>query len=98
MMSSSASVSLRNFLICSSIMSALPIANFEASLSAPEQQMLNQMARCAAVGDADMIEEQIKKFLKETVADELIIVSSIFDHKARLHSYKLTAEVAGRII
>ena len=75
-----------------------PIANFEASLSAPEQQMLNQMARCAAVGDADMIEEQIKKFLKETEADELIIVSSIFDHKARLHSYELTAEVAARII
>ena len=75
-----------------------PIANFEASLSAPEQQMLNQMARCAAVGNADMIEEQIKKFLKETEADELIIVSSIFDHKARLHSYELTAEVAGRII
>ena len=74
-----------------------PIANFEATLSAPEQQMLHQMARCAAVGDADMIEDQIKKFLKETEADELIIASSIFDHKARLHSYELTAEVAGRI-
>jgi hypothetical protein len=44
-----------------------------------------------------MIEDQIKKFLKETEADELIIASSIFDHKARLHSYELTAEVAGRI-
>ena len=74
-----------------------PIANFEAKLSAPEQQMLHQMARCAAVGNADMIEDQIKKFLKETEADELIIASSIFDHKARLHSYELTAEVAGRI-
>jgi luciferase family oxidoreductase group 1 len=74
-----------------------PIANFEATLSAPEQQMLHQMARCAAVGNADMIEDQIKKFLKETEADELIIASSIFDHKARLHSYELTAEVAGRI-
>jgi luciferase family oxidoreductase group 1 len=74
-----------------------PIANFEATLSAPEQQMLHQMARCAAVGNPDIIEGQIKKFLKETEADELIVVSSIFDHKARLHSYELTAEVAGRI-
>ncbi|MDE0991141.1 MAG: LLM class flavin-dependent oxidoreductase [Pseudomonadales bacterium] len=74
-----------------------PIANYEATLSASEQQMLHQMARCAAVGNADMIEDQIKKFLKETEADELIIASSIFDHKARLHSYELTAEVAGRI-
>ena len=55
------------------------------------------MARCAAVGNADMIEDQIKKFLQETEADELIIASSIFDHEARLHSYELTAEVAGRI-
>jgi len=74
-----------------------PIEDYEATLSPPELQMLNQMARCAAVGSADMVEEQIRKFLKETQADELIIVSSIFDHKARLHSYELTAEVANRI-
>lgn len=74
-----------------------PIADFEATLSAPEKQMLHQMARCAAVGNADIIEDQIKKFLKETEADELIIVSSIFDHKARLYSYELTAQVASRI-
>ena len=74
-----------------------PIDNFEATLSAPEQQMLNQMSRCAAVGTADMIEDQVRGFLQETGADELIIVCSIFDHQARLHSYELTAEVVGRI-
>jgi luciferase family oxidoreductase group 1 len=81
----------------SSLQSFVNMRKGAATLSAPEQQMLHQMARCAAVGNADMIEDQIKKFLKETEADELIIASSIFDHKARLHSYELTAEVAGRI-
>ncbi len=71
-----------------------PVEGYEATLSAPEQQMLNQMARCASVGSVDRVERQIKAFIKETEADELIIVSSIFDHKARLHSYELTAEVA----
>ena len=74
-----------------------PIANYEATLSASERQMLNQMARCAAVGDPETIETQIKRFLRETEADELIIVSSIFNHEARLQSYALTAEVAKKL-
>ncbi len=74
-----------------------PIADYEATLSASERHMLKQMAKCAAVGDAETIEIEIKQFLKETEADELIIVSSIFDHDARLHSYKLTAEAAKKL-
>jgi len=74
-----------------------PIADFESTLSDAEQGMLKEMSRCAAVGTVDMVETQIRDFLAETGADELIIVCSIFDHAARLRSYELTAEVASRI-
>jgi luciferase family oxidoreductase group 1 len=74
-----------------------PIADFESKLSDAEQGMLKEMSRCAAVGTVDMVETQIREFLAETGADELIVVCSIFDHAARLKSYELTAEVARRI-
>jgi luciferase family oxidoreductase group 1 len=74
-----------------------PIKGYEETLSGAEQQMLNQMSRCAAVGTVDEVEQQIRNILSETSADELIIVSSIFDHTARLHSYEITAEVTRRI-
>lgn len=74
-----------------------PIADFESTLSEAEQGMLKEMSRCAAVGTVDMVETQIRDFLAETGADELIVVCSIFDHAARLRSYELTAEVATRI-
>lgn len=74
-----------------------PIENFEDSLSASEQQMLAAMSRAAAVGTSESVETQIRDFLGETQADELIVVCSIFDHQARLRSYEITSEVACRI-
>lgn len=74
-----------------------PIENFEESLSASEQQMLAAMSRAAAVGTSESVETQIRDFLGETQADELIVVCSIYDHQARLRSYEITSEVACRI-
>ncbi len=74
-----------------------PVADYEATLSAPEKAMLDTMARCAAVGTEAQVETQIRAFLEETGADELIVVCSIFDHKARLKAYEITARVAERI-
>lgn len=72
-----------------------PIAGYEEQLSGAEQAMLNEMSRCAAVGAPETVKKEIDLFIEETGADELIIVSSVFDHQARLRSYELTAEVMG---
>lgn len=74
-----------------------PVEDYEETLSPAEQSMLNHMSRCAAVGTPDSVESQVRGFLDETGADELIIVCSIFDHDKRLRSYEITSEVARRI-
>lgn len=71
-----------------------PDAEFESKLSPAEQNMLNQMSRCAAVGNRDSVHDQVSAFIDETKVDELIIVCSIFDHAKRLRSYEITAEIA----
>lgn len=45
--------------------------------------------RVSFVGSAATVHEQMAAFIDRTKADELIIVSHIYDHAARLHSYDI---------
>ena len=68
-----------------------PIEDFEASLSMAEQQMIDTIGQCSAVGSLATVEAQMAAFLTQTGADELMLVSSIFDPELRLQSYALGA-------
>lgn len=74
-----------------------PIDNFEATLSAEEQAILNQSDAAAAVGDAAQIRQQVSAFVAKTQADELIITAQIFDHEARCRSYSIAYEACGNL-
>jgi luciferase family oxidoreductase group 1 len=45
--------------------------------------------RVSFVGSPDTVRDQMAAFVERTRADELIVVSHIFDHAARLRSYEL---------
>ena len=45
--------------------------------------------RVSFVGRAATVHEQMAAFIERTKADELVIVSHIYDHAARLHSYDI---------
>ena len=45
--------------------------------------------RVSFVGSAATVHEQMAAFIERTKADELIVVSHIYDHAARLHSYDI---------
>ncbi len=72
-----------------------PDENFQASLQPGEQQMIDEIGRCSAVGNEETVRARIKSFVEETGADELMLVSSIFEHEKRLRSYEI---VAGAVI
>ena len=46
------------------------------------------------VGSPDTVRSGINALIKETGADELMIVSDIYDHTARLRSFELIAGAA----
>jgi luciferase family oxidoreductase group 1 len=70
-----------------------PLRDFEQSLSAPEQQMLMEIMRCSGVGSPATVEAQMRAFVKATGADELMLVSSIYDHDKRVRSLEIAAEI-----
>jgi hypothetical protein len=39
------------------------------------------------------VRERLREFIRETRADELMIAGAMFDHRARMHSYEIAAQV-----
>jgi len=69
-----------------------PVKGYEAHLSPPQKEMLDQVLSCSAIGSPDTVRQQMKDFVERTGADELMITAQIFDHQARLRSYEIAAQ------
>jgi luciferase family oxidoreductase group 1 len=69
-----------------------PVPQFEQQLSVSERALLAQVLSCAAIGSPATVREQLAAFLTQTGADELIVTSHIYDQRARIRSFELTAQ------
>jgi luciferase family oxidoreductase group 1 len=74
-----------------------PREHFERNLSPNDQRLLAEFSSCSAVGDRASVGSSMNAFASQTDADELILVSQIWDPSARLRSYEIAAE-AGRLL
>ena len=70
-----------------------PLRGYLEALAPQERAMLDSVLSCSAIGSPATVAEQLKAFIAHTRADELMITSQIFDHKARLRSYEITAGI-----
>jgi alkanesulfonate monooxygenase SsuD/methylene tetrahydromethanopterin reductase-like flavin-dependent oxidoreductase (luciferase family) len=52
---------------------------------------MRMLAR-SIIGSPDTVRSGIDALVAETGADELIVVSDVFDHRARLRSFELIAD------
>ena len=69
-----------------------PVAGYFETLPPEGRALLRQVLSCSAIGDGATVKEKIEAFAERTGADELMITSQIFDHRARLRSYEIVAE------
>jgi luciferase family oxidoreductase group 1 len=69
-----------------------PVEDYEAHLSPPQREMLDQVLSCSAIGAPDTVRRQMKAFVERTGADELMVTAQIYDHEARLRSYEIAAQ------
>jgi luciferase family oxidoreductase group 1 len=71
----------------------LPPPSKEWEREAADLPELAVITRVSFVGAPATIAPQMRDFVDRTAADELIVVSHIYDHGARLRSYELTAQL-----
>src|SRR5271170_85292 len=74
-----------------------PIDDIDAFWTPGEQAMASQSLLCTAVGSAATVERKLQKFIEVTEPDELMVTGLMFDQKARLRSYEITADVRQRV-
>lgn len=72
-----------------------PVDGYLDTLPRPERILLSQVLSCSAIGSPETVRRTLHAFIERTGADELILVSQIFDHAARLRSHQIAAEVLG---
>lgn len=74
-----------------------PVEGYEESLPPDYQAMLRQTLAFAAVGSKATVKSKLEEFVARTRADELIVMTQVFDHAKRLRSYELLAKVGGSL-
>jgi luciferase family oxidoreductase group 1 len=72
-----------------------PIDDIDSYWSPAEKAQASRMLARSIIGSPETVRAGIAALITETGADELIVVSDIFDHKTRLRSFELIAEAAG---
>jgi luciferase family oxidoreductase group 1 len=74
-----------------------PVDNMNDLWTEYEEEAARQMLQISFIGSPDTIKTKLKDFYKKTRMNELMVISNIFDQKAKLHSYKLLGDVMKEI-
>jgi luciferase family oxidoreductase group 1 len=72
-----------------------PITDIETYWSPYEKAQASQMLALSIIGGPQTVQKGIGQLLERTGADEVMIVSDVFDPAKRLRSFEIIAEVAG---
>ncbi len=72
-----------------------PIDDIESYWSPVEKAQVTRMLARSIVGSRATVQAGLEAWIAETKADELIVVSDVYEHALRLRSIELIAEAAG---
>ena len=70
-----------------------PVDNMDEIWTAHEKTALQQQLGSSIIGSKETVRAKLKTFLEDTQADEMMIISQIYDQQARLRSYDIVAEI-----
>jgi luciferase family oxidoreductase group 1 len=74
-----------------------PVDTMEGHWSAMEKAGVQHAMRLAAIGSPETVKKRIALVLNETRVDELIVTGQIYDHRARLRSFEIVAQVRAEL-
>ncbi|TDE17198.1 LLM class flavin-dependent oxidoreductase [Dyadobacter psychrotolerans] len=74
-----------------------PVESMENIWSMQEEYAVNQMLSYSFIGGKEKLKQKISTFLDQTQVDEVMATSHIFDHTARVESYRLFSQILQEI-
>lgn len=70
-----------------------PTRDLGAEISPQMRRMVDQALKITAVGNPEQVKHQLAALIDQHQPDEVILTGQIHDHKARLRSFEIAAEV-----
>ncbi len=70
-----------------------PIDNIEEYWTPAEKRAASRMLEHSIVGSRETVRRGLESFVELTNADELMVVTSLYDHAARVRSYEIVGEI-----
>lgn len=74
-----------------------PVDDIDTYWAPHEKAHASQMLACSVVGSVDTVRHGLEALVDRTKADELIVVSDVFDFEQRLRSFELIADAGRRL-
>ncbi|MET0438980.1 MAG: LLM class flavin-dependent oxidoreductase [Devosia sp.] len=71
-----------------------PIADIDTYWTPAERAQAGQMLSFSIIGSKETVRRRLQQTIERTQADELMIVSDIYDHQKRLRSFEIIADAA----
>jgi len=71
-----------------------PIADIDTYWTSAEKAQAGQMLSFSIIGSKETVRQRLQQTIERTQADELMIVSDIYDHQKRLRSFEIIADAA----
>ena len=93
-LATSQQMSFTNILRGARTLSPPPIDDIETYWQPNERFRAQQMLACSVVGSVDTVRRGLHALLERTRADELVVVSDVYDFETRLRSFTLIADAA----
>jgi luciferase family oxidoreductase group 1 len=69
-----------------------PVDDLDAVLSPAERAAAQRMLTYSMIGTPESVRADLDRFVETTRVDEVMVVSAVYDHAARVRSYELLAE------
>ena len=70
-----------------------PVDDIERIIDPSAHGLLQQTLARSVVGSPSTVQAGLSAFLARTGADEIMVTAQIFDHKARVRSFEITADI-----
>ncbi|HEY5392393.1 MAG TPA: LLM class flavin-dependent oxidoreductase [Hanamia sp.] len=70
-----------------------PVSNMDELWTEYEKEAANQMLAYSFIGNRETIKKEVNEFVKMTAINEIMVISNIYEQKAKLHSYELFADI-----
>ncbi|WP_110928161.1 LLM class flavin-dependent oxidoreductase [Bacillus massiliglaciei] len=71
-----------------------PVDDIRQLASSYELEALQEQLGRSIIGSPQTVKEKLEAFLNESQADEIMAIAQVYDHKARLRSYEILADVS----